>query len=277
MPAQNENLNIVISGAGRGLGLALGQEFARRGDSLVICSRSHSSLDYALDKIRQSARRPDIVSGMPCDISSAAEVADFAAFAKAKLGHIDRWLNNAGTAGEQKRPLGELTNADISTTCSTNLTGAMLGCAEAIRLMHQQEKHPRPRYHIFNLGFSNFGANHSRTPVPHKASKLGVAALTKHLSRELRETGASSIGVHEIRPGLVYTDLLLRDTPEQVKQIIAILAEQPEPVARGLAPQIRAVSGTNKVIAYRSTAAMLGRALLSIPAIRRKSKAKSTS
>jgi NAD(P)-dependent dehydrogenase (short-subunit alcohol dehydrogenase family) len=194
---------------------------------------------------------------------------EFATFAKHQLGRIDRWINNAGTAGEQKLPLWELSNADISSTCNTNLTGALLGSAEAIRLMRKQGEPSSPRYHIFNLGFSSFGANHSRTPVTHKASKLGVAALSRHLAQELREHGVNSIGVHEIRPGLVYTDLLLRDTCEQTKQIIAILAERPEQVARVLAPQIRNVSGLNTTIAYRSQLAMLWRALRCIPALRR--------
>ncbi|BAU57236.2 short-chain dehydrogenase/reductase SDR [Halorhodospira halochloris] len=239
---------------------------------MVICSRSQSSLELALDELKGHASDSSVVSGVTCDTSSPSAMANFAAFAKDRLGHIDRWINNAGTAGEHKRPLWELSNEDIASTCNTNLTGAVLGCAEAVRLMRDQKGASEPKYHIFNLGFSNFGANNSRTPVPHKASKLGVAALTRHLARELRENSERSIGVHEISPGLVHTELLLRDTNEQIKQIIAILAEQPEPVARVLAPKIRAARGTNTTIRHRSTLAMLWRAARCIPAISRISK-----
>lgn len=39
-----------------------------------------------------------------------------------------------------------------------NLTGGLLGSRAAVRLMRQQPRAPRPAYHIFNLGFSGWGA-----------------------------------------------------------------------------------------------------------------------
>ena len=38
------------------------------------------------------------------------------------------------------------------------MTGSLLGSRAALRVMRQQPQHPHPAYHIFNLGFSGWGA-----------------------------------------------------------------------------------------------------------------------
>ena len=86
-------------------------------------------------------------------------------------------------------------------TCAgSNVAGSLLGCREAVRLMRQQPPHPRPAYHIFNLGFSRWGASLSRSACTHKATKSALTQLTQSLSEELREAGAgpNSCSVHAL-------------------------------------------------------------------------------
>ena len=71
-----------------------------------------------------------------------------------------------------------------------NLTGSLLGSRAAVRLMRAQPAAPRPAYHIFNMGFSGWGARLSRTAATHKSSKTGLTALTAALAQELRAAGA---------------------------------------------------------------------------------------
>ena len=252
-----ENLGIVITGGSRGLGYALAKGFLSVGDRVVICARNPEGVDSAVSSLRQSV--PDgKIFGISCDVTNPEDACRLASFAVSVLGSVDRWLNNAGTSGHRKRPLWELDERDLLETCTTNLYGSMLMSKTAVGIMRLQPAKASEVYHIFNFGFTSFGARFSRSPVPHKASKTGVAAITRHLSREIRQAEISGIGVHEVSPGLVLTDLLLRDTDDETRAFLQITADTPEVVAQRLVPKIRAVKGSNSLIRSQSLLSMAG-------------------
>lgn len=248
---------MVITGATTGLGLALALEFLRKGDRVVICGRSEARLDAALRQL-QSAVPSGSVHGMRCDVSDPEQAAGFTAFAVAKLGVIHRWINNAGTAGRLRRPLSELDATDIDETCRTNLSGSMMLCSEALKVMLcQPEGDGRPLYHLFNMGFSEAGLRSSPTSVAHRASKRAVAIMSELIVEELEKACNSSIGVHELSPGLVLTDLLLRDATAGQKRFFNAMAETPETVASALVPAIRSIERRDGALRYQSVFAML--------------------
>ena len=158
----------------------------------------------------------------------------FVSFAVSKLAIIDCWINNAGTAGRLKRPLWELAPDDIDETCRTNLCGTIMLCAEVVSVMLRQPfEGTEPSFHIFNMGFSAPGVRSSPTAVPHRASKRAVALATGFLDAELKKARVSAIGVHELSPGLVLTDLLLKDAGIRERMLFNAVAETPETVAAG--------------------------------------------
>jgi hypothetical protein len=53
--------------------------------------------------------------------------------------------------------------------------------------------------------------------------------------------GLSSIGVHNLSPGMVLTDLLLKDATPIARRFINVLADEPEAVAAAIVPQMRAI------------------------------------
>lgn len=57
--------------------------------------------------------------------------------------------------------------------------------------------------------------------------------------------GMRSIGVHNLSPGMVLTDLLLKDASPIARRFFNALAEEPETVAEALVPQIRAMQVKN--------------------------------
>ncbi len=252
-----ESLGIVITGGSRGLGYALAATFLEAGDRVVICARSQEGVERAVASLQQ--RVPEgRVSGMVCDVTSPDDARRFGSFVVSSHGRVDRWLNNAGTSGYRKRPLWELDDRDMLETCTTNLYGSMLMSKTALEIMRLQPEKKSPAYHIFNFGFTTFGARFSRSPVPHKASKTGVAAMTRHLCRELEKAGISGIGVHEVSPGLVLTDLLLRDTDEATRAFLELTAATPETVAAKLVPKIRGIEGSNSLVRPQSLPSMIG-------------------
>jgi NAD(P)-dependent dehydrogenase (short-subunit alcohol dehydrogenase family) len=62
---------------------------------------------------------------------------------------------------------------------------------------------------VYNFGFSRWGASFSKSTCTHKATKRGLSQLTSALSEELTEAGVECVGVHQLSPGMVLTDLLL--------------------------------------------------------------------
>ena len=130
----SDTLGVVITGGSKGLGYALAAEFLSVGDTVVLCGRDVQRLEDALHALRR-AEPLGKVYGIGCDVGDPAGAQVLAEFAVAKLGRIDRWINNAGTAGMLKRPLWELHADDILATCTTNLSGTAIMCAEAVKVM----------------------------------------------------------------------------------------------------------------------------------------------
>ena len=258
------SLGVVITGGSAGLGYALAAAFLSAGDRVVICGRNQQRLQTALDSLSQAVPLGE-VHGVVCDVGDPDGGKALAGFAAHRLGRVDRWINNAGTAGKLKRPLWELDSDDILETCTTNLSGTIAMCSEAVKLMMSQPSSPKAIYHIFNMGFSSMGAAFSRSAVHHKASKRGVAELTHFLSGELKSSGKTSIGVHELSPGLVLTELLLQDASPEAKRFFSIVAESPEKVADTLVPKIRSITGCNRTLRYQPMVMTLLRALTGIP------------
>jgi len=258
-PSFNRSLGVVVTGGTSGLGRAMAQEFLLAGDRVVICGRDRKRLESALCQLRDAVSGGKVY-GTVCDVSDRMQVRSFAAFAASRLGVIDRWINNAGTAGGFRRPLWELDPSDIDETCRTNLSGTMMMCAEVVRIMNSQPVvGPGPGYHIFNMGFSLPGFRASPTSEPHRISKRAVALTTAELRRELRAGRIDSVGVHELSPGLVLTGLLLKDAGRDERRFFNAVAELPESVAAVLVPRIRRAKGIGGTIRFRSVPHMLAR------------------
>ncbi len=256
-------LGVVVTGGFAGLGLAMARMFLLAGDRVVICGRDHDRLDAALGQLRTEAPGGE-VHGMACDVSELGEAQAFVSYAVSKLGVIDRWINNAGTAGRLKRPLWELPPDDIDETCRTNLCGTLMLCAEVVRVMLRQPfEGTGPSFHIFNMGFSATGVRSSPTAVPHRASKRAVTLSTGFLDAELKKAGISAIGVHELSPGLVLTDLLIKDAGISERMLFNAVAETPETVAAALAPRIRNASGSGGLMRYQPVIFMVARIIAS--------------
>ena len=221
-PAPPEGFGVVITGATKGVGYALAREFLMRGDRVCICGRSATRVDAAVAALR--AEFPGAcVAGTRCDVTDPRDVDAFGDYAAATVGVIHHWLNNAGMVSS-RQPLFDIDASEVVRVCNTNLTGAILCCQKAVKLMRRQgasssgsgeerssssTNKSSQRYHVYNFGFSRWGASFSKSTCTHKATKRGLSQLTSALSEELTEAGVECVGVHQLSPGMVLTDLLL--------------------------------------------------------------------
>ncbi|GMH33272.1 hypothetical protein BSKO_01106 [Bryopsis sp. KO-2023] len=261
----NGSLNVVITGGSKGLGYCMAKEFLSHGDGVVICGRNPERLEASSAALKELYPEGSIFHKQ-CNVSSPEDLKEFADFSAEKLNRIDRWINNAGEVTEKKL-LSDLEPSDITQVIGTNVVGSMLGSCEAIRLMRAQPQSNQPRYHILNLGFSSWGASFSKSACTHKTTKTALTQLTESLSQELVEAGITSIGVHNLSPGMVLTDLLLKDANVIARRFFNALAEEPETVAAVLVPQIRSLAGTNQGIDYLNPATALARVVGGLPQI----------
>jgi len=281
-PAPPEGFGVVITGATKGVGYALAREFLMRGDRVCICGRSATRVDAAVAALR--AEFPGAcVAGTRCDVTDPRDVDAFGDYAAATVGVIHHWLNNAGMVSS-RQPLFDIDPSEVVRVCNTNLTGAILCCQKAVKLMRRQgasgtggsgegsgsssnNKSSSQRYHVYNFGFSRWGASFSKSTCTHKATKRGLSQLTSALSEELTEAGVECVGVHQLSPGMVLTDLLLEGASPVARRFFNVLAEEPEVVAADLCPKIRAVSGTNSSIEFLTLPDAVRRVATGVPQI----------
>jgi len=246
-------MNIVITGSTRGIGKALANKFLELGDNVVITSRSNDAVNKAIDEFGKKYGVENVF-GVACDVTDAPQVDSLVKFAVDKLGKIDIWINNAGTAGDKRLPLVELETSQIKRVIETNIIGTLYCCRAVLKVMISQGSG-----HIFNMeGMGSDGRTYANSLV-YATSKSAIPMIKKTL---LLETKGLPVGIHDLSPGMVLTDLLLKDNPDvKTKKIFNILAEKPENVAENLVPKIRNVKGTGKDIRFLSGGKVMWRFL----------------
>lgn len=234
----------MITGATKGVGKALAAEFIRAGDNVAICSRSEDRVRAAVEELQALAAQVQggsgtaKVRGLSVNVARAKEVATFADFAAEELGSVDIWINNAGTNSYAFKPLMEQSEDDIVAIVETNVLGVMLGTKEAIRVMRNQSDGG----HVFNM--DGAGADGGATPrfAAYGATKRSLEQLSKSLRAELKFAGVNNVGIHNLSPGMVTTELLMAGADNKIsKFFINCLAEEPATVAATLVPKIREV------------------------------------
>ncbi|KAI8469485.1 MAG: NAD(P)-binding protein [Monoraphidium minutum] len=256
---------VVITGGSRGFGYALARECLAAGDRVVICGRDAGRLAAALAALRADFGAA-AAGGAAADCSRPGDVRRLGELAEAALGGVDILVNGAGEV-TAKKLLSDVDPEEIVRVVGSNVVGSLLGSRESVRLMLKQPAAERPVYHVFNCGFSKWGAKFTKSAVTHKATKTALTQLSKSLADELREAGVTSIGVHNLSPGMMLTDLLLRDSTPAARRFFNALAEEPETVAAVLAPRVRSASGSGGGVDYLTPAGAALRVLGSVPQI----------
>jgi NADP-dependent 3-hydroxy acid dehydrogenase YdfG len=205
----------VVTGASRGIGLAIAHRLAQMGAQVALCARREKALQEATSELR---RLGFAALGVPADVTQAAGVAELIRGTNNKLGEIDILVNNAGIG--VFGAAHELSEADWDRVMDTNLKGVFL-CSKAVA----PQMIRRRRGHIINIS-SLAGKNAFAGGGVYCASKWGLQGLTACMAEDLREYG---IRVSAICPGTVQTEF----SPHTGKDATKML--QPEDVAHAVA------------------------------------------
>ncbi|HTL48577.1 MAG TPA: SDR family oxidoreductase [Verrucomicrobiae bacterium] len=228
------NRSIVITGATRGLGLALARRFLAAGDKVFGISRTRGR--WA--EVRRDSPNPANFTLLQCDLTSEAEIK--ACVKKIlKAGVPDILINNAGD-GTRLARVENITLKEYEHSQAVNLTAAFLVCKYFLPAL-RAKKGAR----IFNVS-SMAGVRAVPNLFSYSAAKFGIMALTQCLAKENTDAGIECLTVC---PGGMKTsmraslfgreDAKKQQTPDFVAGLILDLVERRLPAANGSAVVIR--------------------------------------
>jgi NAD(P)-dependent dehydrogenase (short-subunit alcohol dehydrogenase family) len=182
--------NIVITGASRGIGLAIAVELARAGHSVVATMRNPEG-SPELSEVAAKDRLPIRIEKM--DVDSDESVAQ--AFERIlSVAPVDVLVNNAGI--EHMGAIEEAPLAAFRQCMETNYFGA-IRCIQAVA----RQMRERGSGTIINM--SSVGGKISMSPMaPYSASKFALEALSEALAQELKAFG---VRVVVVQPGIIDT------------------------------------------------------------------------
>lgn len=182
----------VVTGAARGIGLAICKQWLAAGGQVVMGDADEQALAAEADNL--AARYPNRVFGLAVDVRVEAQVSELATITENQFGSLDVWINNAGLA--KHRLITDYSEEEIDTMLDVNFKGTVLGCKYAMRSMQQ-----RKSGHIINI-ISTAGLKGVPTESVYCGTKFAVRGFTEALQSEAGPWGIRVSGVY---PGGVHT------------------------------------------------------------------------
>lgn len=187
----------VITGAGRGIGRAIAQAYAREGAHLVLAARDVPALEETRALVAEHKRE---VLVQELDLREEESVRAMAEQALVHFGHVDILVNNSGIAGPTA-PLWEIAPREWRETLDVDLTGPYLCCRALLPSMLARRSGT-----VLMIG-SITGKRPLVGRTPYAAAKLGLVGLVRTLAWEL---GPHNIRVNLISPGPVEGERIVR-------------------------------------------------------------------
>lgn len=220
----------LITGAGRGIGLATTKRLLEDGFHVVMIDRNADILSEAAEAMKEVSNSVE---------HHALSVTDRAAVAAliGSLPRVDVLVNNAAVFWDGK--FNDVSEDDFRKMYEVNVIGTFVMSQEAIKVMKSGGR-------IVNIASRAYLAGYAHSP--YITSKAGAVGLTRAMAIDLAERG---IFVNAIAPGLIETDMFRSLTPERQQELIAKqptrTVGQPEDIANGIAffadPRTRNVTG----------------------------------
>ena len=199
-------MNIVVTGAGRGVGFSTVLKLAQDGgNTIFVIGRKEEHLLKLKQVVKQSNFQSEIIP-VVMDLQSAESRNAGVQFIKSRVGTIEILINNAGLL--IKKEFTELTEADWNSVYGTNVIGMALFTAGLMPLLQEGklEKEKGVKAHIVNIS-SMGGVNGSSKfsgLSAYSSSKGAMITLTECIAEE---QAGSGIRVNCLALGSVETEM----------------------------------------------------------------------
>ena len=219
----------IVTGAGRGIGRGIAIELGRLSYAVVVnyAGREDAARE-CLELVRQAGGDGMIVQA---DIASTSDRQKLLQAALDAYGRVDLLVNNAGVAPNVRADILDAGEESFERMIGINLQGPyFLSQIVARQMIAQAEAEPQaPRGRIVNItSISVYTASVNRGD--YCVAKAGLAMMTKLYAARLAPHG---IGVYEVRPGVIATDM----TGPVKEKYDKLIAEGAWPIQRWGEPQ----------------------------------------
>jgi NAD(P)-dependent dehydrogenase (short-subunit alcohol dehydrogenase family) len=190
----------LITGGRRGIGLAVAEGLAADGfDVAITGTRDDDVAAAAVARLRTLGVAAFYVAGNVHDLADHARVLDAV---EGALGPVDVLVSNAGIAPPQRLDLLDVTPDNFDVVLGVNLRGAFFFAQAVARRMAVEDRRKTDRAMIFVTSCSAEMVSTNR--IEYCISKAGLAMAVQGFAVRL---AAEGIGVFEVRPGIIRTDM----------------------------------------------------------------------
>lgn len=180
---------VVITGASSGFGRGAALKFAQAGASVVVSARREPLLDELVNECESAGGRTLAIAA---DVSSREDVEELANAAILQFGHLDVWVNNAGTGALGR--FEEIPLEEHEQVIRTDLLGTVYGSYLALQQFRKQGAGT-----LINVS-SVIGKVPSPYFASYAAAKRGVVGLSAAIRLALEEGKAENIHVCTVMP-----------------------------------------------------------------------------
>ena len=217
----------IVTGASRGIGFAIAQQLCSEGFNLVMVATGTKEKNAgAIDELEKLGIKVQYVQANIADHDDRLRIVEKAVKA---FGRIDVLVNNAGVAPKERADLLTMTEESFDRVIGTNTKGNMFLTQAVANQMIKQEPVNGRRGVIVNISSCSAVVS-STNRGEYCISKAGVSMLTTLYADRLAPEG---ILVHEIRPGVIDTDM----TGTVHEKYDKLIAAGEFPIARWGKPQ----------------------------------------
>jgi NAD(P)-dependent dehydrogenase (short-subunit alcohol dehydrogenase family) len=182
---------IVITGASRGLGFAMTEQFIQLGHTVFGCTRNSE----AVQKLQQKFSSPHNFTAV--DVSNEQQVKAWAENLLTNYSPPDLIINNAGVINNLA-PLWQVPSEEFSYLIDVNIKGVANVIRHFVPAMIDKKSGI-----IVNFS-SGWGRSTSPHVAPYCASKWAIEGLTQSLAQEL----PAGIAAIALNPGIIHTEML---------------------------------------------------------------------
>lgn len=200
------NKKVLVTGGGRGLGLAIASKFIAQGCCVMILGRDKNTLSAATSELGANSL------AMACDLKNIAAIPEIVKNVIAKMGGIDILINNAGV--HLKKDLLEVSDDEFQNVIQVNVNSVFAISREVGKLMVKNKAGV-----ILNI--SSMASQYGIPKViAYTAAKSAIEGMTRAMAVELTPLG---IRVNCIAPGFIKTDMsskALDSDPERKAKVL---------------------------------------------------------